>query len=115
MIEMTMISSMRVKPFSSREGGRDPRGALARQPTHRFSIAALRDILVCMSLCPLPFIRPPPYVTVNLNDWVAVPAELVAVIVNVYVPAVPLPGVPDSTPVVELSVTPRGRDPEVTA
>jgi hypothetical protein len=59
------------------------------------------------------FISRPPYETVSLKVWVVVPPRFEAVIVNVYVPAVPLAGVPERTPVVALSATPLGRCPDV--
>ena len=49
--------------------------------------------------------------TVNVNVSVIEPSTLVAVTVITYVPPVPAAGVPESTPVVALSVTPAGRLP----
>src|SRR5439155_21204221 len=48
---------------------------------------------------------------VSVKLWFAVPTEFVAVNVIGYVPAVPAAGVPESTPVVALNVTPLGRPP----
>ncbi len=51
-------------------------------------------------------------VTVSWNAWVAFGrTPLAAVMVILYSPPVPVAGVPESTPVVELRVTPVGRAP----
>ena len=49
--------------------------------------------------------------TTRVNVWVAVPDAFVAFTVTMYVPPVPAAGVPESTPVVVLSVTPEGSAP----
>ena len=50
--------------------------------------------------------------TVRVNVWVVVPAELVAVMVKEWVPAVPEAGVPDRTPLAVLKLTPLGSFPD---
>jgi len=52
-------------------------------------------------------------VTFNVNAWLVLPNEFVAVIVTLYVPVVPLDGVPERTPVDVLNATPCGSDPEI--
>jgi hypothetical protein len=49
--------------------------------------------------------------TVSVNDWLTVPTEFVALKVIGYVPPVPTAGVPLSTPVDALKVTPVGKVP----
>jgi hypothetical protein len=47
-----------------------------------------------------------------VNVCVVNPLVFVAVIVKVYTPCVPAPGVPERTPVAALNVTPVGRCPD---
>jgi len=51
------------------------------------------------------------WLTVRVNVWVTAETTFVARKLMTYVPPVPAAGVPDSTPVVELKVTPEGRVP----
>jgi hypothetical protein len=50
--------------------------------------------------------------TVSVNDWLAVPEELVAVNVSRYVPPVAAAGVPDSACVAGLKLRPAGSAPD---